>query len=160
MPFRTYARQILLAVLLIFSVPAASAQVPSKAPSKAAYDWLFIDDYLELNQEDLALLFKNTRGGRAWNMSPVTMTGKIPSRLVSWSLANNGLIKFLIVNGRTELVVLIVGQFAYNDIEEQLNRRMTPVNERTWVDRARREWSLKPVPGTTLCALQVNLPTR
>lgn len=160
MPFRTYARQILLAALFLFSVPAAGAQTPVKAASKAAaYDWLFIDDYLGFSQEDLAVLFKNTRGGRAWKMSPVTGSGKTSSRSVSWSLANDGLITFLLVDGKTELVLLIVGQFAYTEIEEQLNRRLTPLNERTWVDQARREWSLKPGSGKS-CMLQVNLPTR
>ena len=69
------------------------------------------------------------------------------------------MVKFLLVDGKTELAVLVVGEHAYNDIEEQLNRRVTALNDHTWVDRAKREWLLEHVAGTKMCALRVNLPT-
>ena len=69
------------------------------------------------------------------------------------------LVKFLLIDGKTELGMLVVGEYAFNDIEEQLNRKVTALSDYKWVDRARNEWSLEHIAGTKMCALRVNLPT-
>lgn len=156
MKIRAQAVKMVLAVFLILSTSSSKGETPLKAPP---FDWFFISNYLGLDQHGLSVLFKNSRGGRAWNISPVPMKGKSPSQLVSWNLPNNATVKFLLVGGKTELVILVIGEFAFDDIEEQSNRKMTALSDHTWVDRARNEWGLERIAGTKMCALRVNLPT-
>lgn len=76
-------------------------------------------------------------------------------QVVSWSLATGVRMKYILMNGRTIMVVAVFADRMFNAIESTLNRNLDAINDHQWKDGTENDWELKLLPQMHLCTLQV-----
>lgn len=124
-------------------------------------DCFIIAKYLGMNKAALTAMFKRTPSVRGWTVSPMQKDKASRTyQMVSWQAPapSDGVLKFLLVDDRVEIVFFSETDYFYDEFENDLNRNFEARSAHEWVDGARNVWGLNRVKGTNSLVIQVAYP--